>query len=137
MYEAYFTKRLLEALTRADAAADADERSVHLQTSRYYRDLLELPEKRGAIRHRTNVRANFGHDSQWRRTTVTDLSTGGFRITLDEPVRPGTPVALQLEGFAPIDAFVVWQDGDQMGCRFVNPLHPALVDAAIALGTRA
>jgi len=46
MYEAYFTRRLLEALTLADEAADAHERSLHLRTTRYYRDLLEKPEKR-------------------------------------------------------------------------------------------
>ena len=134
MYEAYFTKRLLEALTLADEAADAGERSVHLKASRYYRDLLEFPEKRAAVRHPTHICATVRYGSHWKRATVTDLSTGGFRIDLDDRVRPATPIELQMDGFAPIDGFVVWQDGDQVGCRFVTKIHPALVDAASALG---
>ena len=134
MYEAYFTKRLLEALTLADEADDVGERSVHLQTSRYYRDLLEFPEKRGAVRHPTHICATVRYASHWKRTIVSDLSTGGFRIELDDRIPAATPMELQMDGFASIDGFVVWQDGDQVGCRFVTKLHPALVDAAIALG---
>ena len=40
MYEAYFTRRLIEALTLADEATSAEERSAYLRASRYYRDLL-------------------------------------------------------------------------------------------------
>jgi hypothetical protein len=135
MYEAYFTKRLLEALNRAEQAADCDERSVHLQISRHYRDLLEAPDKRDSLRHTTRIAATLRYGTSLRRVTVSDLSTGGFRITLDDPLEPETPVALQLDGFAPTDGLVVWRAGDQLGCKFVRPLHPALVDAAIALGT--
>jgi len=39
-----------------------------------------------------------------------------------------------MNGFAPIDGFVVWQAGDQVGCKFTQDIPPALVDAAIALG---
>lgn len=134
MYEAYFTKRLLEALTRADEAADAGERSVHLQASRYYRDLLEFQEKRLFTRHPTNIGATIRYASRMTRVTVSDLSIGGFRMTLDDTVEPGEPVALHMDGLAPFDAFVVWQDGDQVGCRFSSEIHPALVDAAMALG---
>lgn len=135
MYEAYFTKRLLEALTRADEAADAGERSVHLQTSRYYRDLLEFTEKRGAVRHPIHLCATVRYGSQWKRAIVTDLSTGGFRIVLGDQVCAAAPLELQMDGFAPLDGFVVWQDGDQVGCRFKRRIHPALVDAGIALGS--
>jgi hypothetical protein len=134
MYEAYFTKRLLEALTLADEAVDADVRSIHLQASRYYRDLLEFPEKRHSLRHRTNIRASLHHlGTRSVRVTVSDLSTGGFRTTLDMEAKPGSPVALELNGFAPIDAFVVWQKDNQVGCKFVNELHPAIVDAVVAM----
>ncbi len=137
MYEAYFTKRLLEALTLADEAADAGERCVHLKASRYYRGLLQFPEKRDSIRHPIRLRATVRHGSQFRRVILSDVSTGGFRIALDEPLSPGSPLTLQMDGFEPIEAFVVWQDGDQLGCRFAKPLHPALVDAAVALAGEA
>ena len=134
MYEAYFTKRLLEALTLADQAADAGERSVHLQASRYYRDLLDWPGQRLSTRHPVHVRATIRHGTRLTRVTVSDLSTGGFRTSLGDRLLPGTPVALQMDGLAPLDGFVVWQDGDEVGCRFAAEIHPALVDAAIAVG---
>ena len=42
MYKAYFTRRLLEALSQADHAVTPQERSIHLRTSRYYAALLGL-----------------------------------------------------------------------------------------------
>jgi hypothetical protein len=137
MYEAYFTKRLLEALTLADRADDAGERCVHLKASRYYRELLQFPEKRDSVRHPIRLRATVRNGLHFRRVTLSDLSTGGFRLTLHEPLASGSPVTLQMDGFEPVDGFVVWQNGDQVGCRFAKPLHPALVDAAVALAGEA
>ncbi len=134
MYEAYFTKRLLEALTLADEADDAGERRVHLKASRYYRDLLEFPEKRGSIRHPVHIQATIRHGTRWERTTVTDLSTSGFRIVVDHRLSAGSPVALQMDGLCALDGLIVWQAGDQAGCKFATEIHPALVDAAVALG---
>jgi hypothetical protein len=42
MYKAYFSRRLLEALSLADQALDEQERSIHLRASRYYCALLGL-----------------------------------------------------------------------------------------------
>ena len=42
MTKAYFTRRLLEALSLADQATDAQERSTHLRASRYYCAMLGL-----------------------------------------------------------------------------------------------
>ena len=136
MYEAYFTKRLLETLTLADEAADEGERSVHLQASRYYRNLLDLPDERLSARHPVRMRATVRYGTLVRRVSLTDLSIGGFRISLDHQLVPGAPLELRMKGLAPLIGFVVWQDGDQVGCRFAADLHPALVDAAIALGNR-
>lgn len=136
MYEAYFTRRLLEALTLADEAADADERSLHLRTTRYYRDLLERAEKRSAVRLRSRITAMLHHvGSRPWRVTVSDLSTGGFRMTLETPVKPGHVIKLEMDGFSPLDAYVVWQQGDQVGAKFLTELHPALVEAARAVNT--
>jgi hypothetical protein len=67
---------------------------------------------------------------------VTDLSSRGFRMLLDEKVRPGHLIALEMDGLSPVNAFVVWQDREQVGCKFLGELHPALIEAALALGTR-
>lgn len=137
MYEAYFTKRLLEALSLAERAQDADERSIHLRTSRYYRDLLEHPEKRHAVRYPSQIRAMLhGLGVRPRRVVVTDLSSRGFRMQLDEAVKPGHLLSLEMDGLSPVNAFVVWQDCEQVGCKFLSELHPALIEAALALGSR-
>lgn len=134
MYEAYFTKRLLEALSLAESAADAEERSLHLRASRYYRDLLEYPEKRHAIRHPAKIGATlYNLGPRPRRVTVSDLSVGGFRTEIEMPVRPGRLVVLEMDGLSPLEAYVVWQQGANVGCKFLNDLHPALVDAALAM----
>jgi hypothetical protein len=67
---------------------------------------------------------------------VSDLSSHGFRVELDRNVKPGTIIALQADGLAPIEAYVVWQKGAQVGCRFLAELHPALLEAAIAVSPR-
>jgi hypothetical protein len=136
MYEAYFTRRLLEALSLAEAAADPDERSLHLRTSRYYRDLLEYPEKRLAVRHPARIGATlYNLGPRPRRVTVSNLSVGGFRTEVDTAVRPGRLVTIEMDGLSPIDAYVVWQEGEQIGCKFLQELHPALVEAALAVSS--
>ena len=69
------------------------------------------------------------------RVTVTDLSTCGFRVTFETPVKPGHVVALEMDGFSSLDAYVVWQKGDQLGAKFLTEIHPALVDAARAVNS--
>jgi hypothetical protein len=137
MYEAYFTKRLLEALSLAERAEDAEERSIHLRTSRYYRELLEFPEKRRAFRYPARIGAMlYGLGVRPHRVAVTDLSSRGFRMRLGEQVKPGHLVTLEMDGLSPINAFTVWQEGDQVGCKFLSELHPALIEAALAVGSR-
>ncbi len=68
-----------------------------------------------------------------RRVVVCDLSTGGFRTLVEDPVRPGKAVTLEMDGFAPISGYVVWQEDGLLGCAFVNDLHPAIVEAAVAV----
>jgi len=137
MYEAYFTRRLLEALTLADQATDADERSTHLRASRYYRDLLQWPEQRLSVRHSVRIGAALHHvASSPTPVIVSDLSTHGFGVEIDERVKPGTIVALQIDSLAPIEAYVVWQKGMRVGCRFLAELHPALLEAAIAVSPK-
>jgi hypothetical protein len=136
MYQAYFTRRLLEALDLAEQAGDTEERSLHLRTSRYYRDLLDHGEKRHSFRHPSRIGAALHHvGSRPWRVIVSDLSTSGFRMTLEERVKPGRIVSLEMDGFASLDAFVVWQKADQVGCKFLSELHPALVDAALAISS--
>lgn len=137
MYEAYFTRRLLEALALAEEATTAKERSAHLRASRYYRDLLQWSDQRQDIRHRVRIGAILHHlSSSPRPAIVSDLSSNGFRAEVAEKVTPGTIIMVQMDGLAPLEAYIVWQEGGQIGCKFLAPLHPALLEAAIAVGPR-
>lgn len=135
MYEAYFTRRLLEALSLADEATNSQERSVHIRASRYYRELLQSQDQRASERHSVKLCAVlFLTTSCPRPVIVSDLSTQGFRVQLlDDELKPGTLVALQIDRLAALDAYVVWQQGDETGCKFLAELRPALLDAALAL----
>ena len=78
----------------------------------------------------------YGLGTQPHRIVVTDLSSRGFRMELDRKVKPGHLITVEMEGLSPVNAFIVWQEGEQIGCRFMTELHPALIEAALAVGSR-
>jgi hypothetical protein len=130
-YETYLTRRLLDSLQLADEASSDQVREVHLQASRYYRDLLAPPGTRKAERTRVRLPArvmkkgvHFG--------TVIDITTQGFLLTSNALLEPETVFRLKLPGLDPVRAKVVWVEGERAGCEFMPPIHPALLDAAIA-----
>ncbi len=59
---------------------------------------------------------------------VLDLSTHGFRARTHLDLQPGTDVWLKLGTLEPQHARVAWADGLLIGCQFVRPLHPAVLD---------
>ena len=137
MFEAYLTKRLLEALSLAGEPADSRQRATGMSGPPQIPPAFNQPDERCAVRYPARTAAMLHYvGSQPRRVVVSDLSTCGFRIELAVALRPGRLVALEIDGLAPIDAYVVWQEGDQVGCKFLNDIHPALVQAALAIGSR-
>ncbi|MGZ8282737.1 MAG: PilZ domain-containing protein [Allosphingosinicella sp.] len=63
---------------------------------------------------------------------ILDLSTDGFRVATHLELMIGTDVWLRLPGLEPSHARVVWSDAQFIGCAFVRPLHPAVVDMLVA-----
>ncbi|MBV8685963.1 MAG: PilZ domain-containing protein [Alphaproteobacteria bacterium] len=59
---------------------------------------------------------------------VVDLSVSGFRAATHLDLLPGSDVWLKLPGLESLHARVVWMRGHLMGCEFVRPLHPAVLD---------
>ena len=59
---------------------------------------------------------------------VVDLSVTGFRAATHLMMEPGADVWLKLPGLESLHARVVWMRGHLMGCQFVRPLHPAVLD---------
>ncbi len=62
---------------------------------------------------------------------VMDLSTDGFRAATHLELPEGTDVWLRLPGLEPYHAQVMWTKGHFVGCAFVRPLHPAVVDMIV------
>lgn len=62
---------------------------------------------------------------------IADLSTNGFRVATHLELQPGTDVWLRLPGIEPVHARTVWSRGHQIGCAFVRPLHPAVLQMIV------
>lgn len=62
---------------------------------------------------------------------VGDLSVTGFRVTTHLELEPGTDVWLRMPGIEPVHARTVWARGQQVGCEFVRPLHPAVLEMIV------
>ncbi len=62
---------------------------------------------------------------------IADLSTKGFRATTHLQLQRGTDVWLRMPGIEPVHARAVWTRGQQVGCEFVRPLHPAVLEMIV------
>ena len=62
---------------------------------------------------------------------IMDLSTHGFRAATHLELEKGTDVWLKLPGLESLHAHVVWMRGHLLGCQFVRPLHPAVLDMVV------
>jgi hypothetical protein len=60
---------------------------------------------------------------------VLDISRGGAKLTLGEPHAVGSAVSLVLGGFGTFRAEPVWQRGEILGLRFLDP--PEAIAAAL------
>lgn len=65
---------------------------------------------------------------------IMDLSTTGFRAATHLDLMEGSDVWLKLPGLETLHARVVWQRGHLLGCAFVRPLHPAVLDMVVRHG---
>jgi hypothetical protein len=62
---------------------------------------------------------------------ILDLSVDGFRASTHLELANGTDVWLRLPGLEPYQAKVAWSKGHYVGCAFVRPLHPAVLDMIV------
>lgn len=67
---------------------------------------------------------------------IADLSTNGFRVATHLELQPGTDVWLRLPGLEPCHARAVWCRGHYVGCEFVRPLHPAVLQMVVSKVSR-
>jgi len=62
---------------------------------------------------------------------ILDLSTHGFRAATHLELPEGTDVWLKLPGLETWHSRVVWMRGHLLGCSFVRPLHPAVLQMIV------
>ncbi|TFI60019.1 PilZ domain-containing protein [Sphingomonas parva] len=65
---------------------------------------------------------------------ILDLSTHGFRAATHLELPVGTDVWLKLPGLETWHSRVVWMSGHLLGCAFVRPLHPAVLQMMVNKG---
>lgn len=97
------------------------------------------PTRRNRKAERTPV--SFGAALRQRGASgitvqITDLSTDGFRVATHLQLVVGTDVWLRLPGLEASHARVVWAKGQSVGCAFIRPLHPAVLEMIVANSRR-
>lgn len=82
--------------------------------------------ERTGVRIRAEARESSG--GARRLVWVTDLSHSGFRMECVNSLDENRTLFLTLPGMAGMEAHIAWRAGNEYGCRFVQPLHPAVFD---------
>lgn len=94
---------------------------------------LAAQEDRCAPRLRLSMDASLRPSGQHGFSVVVrDLSLGGFACEAVTGMRSGHLCWLTLPGLAALQAEVVWNDGQMVGCAFANLLNQAVFDAIVA-----
>lgn len=65
-----------------------------------------------------------------------DVSIGGFKADVPEPLEEGNEVWLKLPGFEAKRSRIIWTNGKEIGCEFEWPLHQRELDLIIAPSPR-
>lgn len=80
----------------------------------------EAAALRRSVRKRVLWAAKLAHGKACFDCVVVDLSLGGARIYLAQPVGKGDIVTLKLDRMGALRAEVVWQEGHSLGLCFVD-----------------
>jgi hypothetical protein len=62
---------------------------------------------------------------------VVDLSVTGFRAATHLELEPGSDVWVKMPGIESLHSQVKWVRGHWIGCQFVRPLHPAVLEMIV------
>ncbi len=64
----------------------------------------------------------------WRTVQLRDLSPDGFQLGWSPDMRADRPLRIRIPGLQILTAEVRWRSRDAVGCKFVEPLHIAVVE---------
>jgi hypothetical protein len=102
-------------------------------------ELSQLPvtDGRKAERRIVNIAAALREEGARRADIVVlDISPGGFKAEVPEPVAEGSEVWLKVAGFEAKRSRVVWAREKEIGCEFESPLHPRDLETIVAPAPR-
>ena len=95
--------------------------------------LIAAQEDRCALRTRLQIPASLRPSGdKGFATTVQDLSLSGFSCQALSRMRPGSLCWLSLPGLTALQAEVVWNQNDTVGCAFADLLNPAVLETVLA-----
>lgn len=64
----------------------------------------------------------------WRKAEISDLTPGGFQVTILDMPQRGTPVFVRIAGLQMLQAEVCWTKVNTAGCKFLQPLSQYTFD---------
>ncbi len=91
-------------------------------------------DRQQPMMERKSNRLEFHAEVQFRkgrtraRVELVDISTHGARLSAVHVLRNGDRFWLKLPRIEPQEAMVGWSDEFIVGCRFVRPLHPSVLE---------
>ena len=98
-------------------------------------ELSQIPisDGRKAERRIVNLAAALREaGARTAKIVVVDISTGGFKAEVAEPLEEGSEVWLKLPGVEAKRSRVVWTRDKDVGCEFEWPLHRRELDLIVA-----
>jgi hypothetical protein len=98
-------------------------------------EILGQVDRRGAIRFDVATESTLrGVDGRPLDVMVEDFSATGFRFAAKVALPVDTLISLGLSGAGARLASIVWRDGEQHGCMFLEPLTPGEMTRAFQSG---
>jgi hypothetical protein len=89
-------------------------------------------EQRSAKRRHLSLQVAGSIEAQENfNATVRDLSQTGFLMDSSVGLSMGEVIYVDLPRRGPVSAQVAWTDGHRAGCRFLEPISPGNVSAAL------
>lgn len=93
-----------------------------------------IEQMRVADRRPLRVTVQYRKGMSKAAVEVLDISTHGARLSTPVPMRAGEMFWIKLPNLASQEARVAWREGFVVGCEFLAPLHPSIVDSLMREG---
>ncbi|MEP7348839.1 MAG: PilZ domain-containing protein [Sphingorhabdus sp.] len=80
---------------------------------------------RGSVSIAADIREKGGGRN---KISILDLSQTGFRMQCGMDIPDDRVIFLTIPGFSQLESRIAWRKDWIYGCKFIQPLHPAIYD---------